>query len=241
MLQKSSKAEINPHSLEGVALFSRVEARLRTDIEERCDWRSYEPGATIVNHLDKTDDVFFIVAGEVRVTIYSLSGKAVSFCDLGPGDMFGEYAAIDRQSRSANVQARSICLVASMPGASFLKLLETQPSVTHELLLRLVNTIRALDRRVYEFSTLAVNNRIRAEVLRLANLFPRKGRCASIAPAPTHAEIASRVSTHREAVTREFTRLTQLGILERQGHTLLVKDVDRLKAIVHDSAGEADQ
>jgi CRP/FNR family cyclic AMP-dependent transcriptional regulator len=101
-----------------------------------------------------------------------------------------------------------------------------------------VKTIRMLDRRVYEFSTLAVNNRIRAELLRIANLSPRKGKCAQIVPAPTHVEIASRVSTHREAVTRELTRLTRLGILERQGHVLVVKDVDRLALIVHDAVGE---
>jgi len=181
--------------------------------------------------------VFFIANGEVRVTIYSVSGKAVSFCDLGTGEVFGEYAAIDGQSRSASVQARSSCEIASLSAASFLKLLGNE-RVLNELLRKLVKTIRMLDRRVYEFSTLAVNSRIRAELLRIANLSPRKGKCAQIVPAPTHVEIASRVSTHREAVTRELTRLTRLGILERQGHVLVVKDVDRLELIVHDAVGE---
>ena len=38
------------------------------------------------------------------------------------------------------------------------------------------------------------------------------GKSARIAPAPTHTEIASRVSTHREAVTREFARLSRIGL-----------------------------
>jgi CRP/FNR family cyclic AMP-dependent transcriptional regulator len=226
------------NSLDGISLFAGLESSVRAQIGERCAWHSYEQGAWIVNYLDSSNDVFFIVAGEVRITIYSLSGKAVSFCDLGPGDVFGEYAAIDGESRSASVQASSNCLIASMPAAGFLKLLQTEPSVNHELLLKLLKTVRTLDRRVYEFSTLAVNNRIRAEVLRIANRSSRKGKCAYLVPAPTHVEIASRVSTHREAVTRELTRLTHLGILERQGHTLVVKDVERLEMIVHDSTGE---
>lgn len=73
----------------------------------------------------------------------------------------------------------------------------------------------ALTTRVYDFSTLAVKNRIQAELLRLANLVPKDGKSARIFPAPTHGEIASRVSTHREAVTRELNRLCRIGVAER--------------------------
>ena len=75
--------------------------------------------------------------------------------------------------------------------------------------------IRALTTRVYEFSTLAVKNRIQAELLRLARLASGDGKRARVAPAPTHSEIASRVATHREAVTRELNRLARLGLIER--------------------------
>ena len=74
------------------------------------------------------------------------------------------------------------------------------------MLPQLVTKIRALTTRVYEFSTLAVSNRIQAELLRLASLGTKEGKGARIAPAPTHTEIAARVSTHREAVTRELTQ-----------------------------------
>ena len=85
----------------------------------------------------------------------------------------------------------------------------TQPTVTLEVLTQLVKRTRTVTRRVYEFSTLHVDNRIQAEVLRLATLAGRVGKGARIAPAPTHVEIASRVSTHREAVTRELNRLAR--------------------------------
>jgi CRP-like cAMP-binding protein len=39
------------------------------------------------------------------VTLYSVAGKEVSFRDLGPGEVFGEYAAIDHSPRSASVVA----------------------------------------------------------------------------------------------------------------------------------------
>jgi CRP/FNR family transcriptional regulator, cyclic AMP receptor protein len=57
---------------------------------------------------------------------------------------------------------------------------------------------------------------------------------AVIRPAPTHSEMASRISTHREAVTRELSRLRSLGIIARQGRTLRVNDLARLEAMVED-------
>ena len=226
------------HSLKGIAIFAGLSADAVEQIEQRCTWRRYAPGEPIVDYLGGSDDVFFIASGSVRVTIYSLAGKAVSFSDMGPGEVFGEYPALDSGPRSASVEAHTGCLVASMPAAAFRELLHSEPRVALALLPQLVMRIRALTTRVYEFSTLAVSNRIQAELLRLASLAPRAGKSARIAPAPRHADIASRVSTHREAVTRELNRLSRSGLIERAGGALVVNDVERLAEMVHDATGE---
>lgn len=166
-------------------------------VEQKSSWRRYEPGASITDYQDASDDVFFIVAGRARVTIYSLAEKTVSFNELGPGEVFGEYPAIDGGQRSASVEStHKLCgrvdVVFRVPS-----LLQSEPAVATALLRQLVATVCRLTTRVYEFSTLAVNNRIHAEILRLANLASREGEVTRIVPAPTHLEIASRVSAHR--------------------------------------------
>jgi CRP/FNR family transcriptional regulator, cyclic AMP receptor protein len=225
-------------SLEKVAVFSGLPADALSRIQKRCSWRTYEPGEPILDYLDASDDVFFIAAGEVRVSIYSVEGKAVTFTDLGSGEMFGEYAAIDGARRSATIEARTRCHVASMSGSAFRELLQQEPTVMLALLRLFVIKIRALTTRVYEFSALAVSNRIQAELLRLAKMSPREGKSARISAPLTHSEIASRISTHREAVTRELNRLSRLGVVERKGGAMLVKDVNRLAEMVHEVTGE---
>jgi CRP-like cAMP-binding protein len=225
-------------SLAGIAIFSGLPEKTLERLQLQCRWRRYQAGEAIVGYLDSSDDVFFIISGEVRVTIYSLAGKVVSFRELGPGEVFGEYPAIDRGPRSASVEARTSCLVASLPGAAFRDLIVSEPAVAQAMLPQLVMKIRALTTRVYEFSTLAVSNRIQAELLRLASMAARDGKCVRISPVPTHTEIASRVSTHREAVTRELTRLSRIGLIERERNALLVKDVERLAEMVHAATGE---
>ena len=226
------------NSLKGIAIFAGLSPDSIGRIKRRCAWKRYAPGEPILDYLDKSDDVFFLMLGEVRVTIYSTVGKAVSFREISAGEIFGEFPAIDGGPRSASVEARTNCVIASMPGSTFRELLQSEPGLAQALLPRLTKTIRALTTRVYEFSTLAVNNRIQAELLRLTSLASKDGRSARIVPAPTHVEIASRVSTHREAVTRELNRLSRIGIIERRSGTLLVKDVDRLAEMVHDATGE---
>jgi CRP-like cAMP-binding protein len=227
-------------SLAGIAAFKGLPAETLLLLQRRCSWRRYESGETIVDHLDASQDVYFITAGEARVSIYSVSGKAVTFSDLGPGDIFGEYAAIDGAPRSASIEARTSCQVASMSAVAFRELLEAEPAVALTLLRQLVTKVRTLTTRVYEFSALAVSNRIHAEVLRLAKLAAGEGKSATIEPAPTHAEIASRTSTHREAVTRELNRLSRAGVIERRGRNLFVKDLARLAAMVHEATGEVE-
>jgi CRP/FNR family cyclic AMP-dependent transcriptional regulator len=226
------------YSLSRIAILATLSEGSLEKLARRCAWRRYEPGEPIVAYLDASDDVFFIVSGEVKVTIYSHAGKAVSFSLMGPGEIFGEYPAIDRGPRSASVEARTSSLVASLPADAFRELLLIEPSVAQALLPQMVRKIRALTTRVYEFSTLAVKNRIQAELLRLARLSCGDGKRARIAPAPTHGEIASRVATHREAVTRELNRLARLGLIERAGGALVVKDVEHLTEMVHAATGE---
>jgi CRP-like cAMP-binding protein len=226
------------YSLAGISIFSALPQEALETVHGRCSWRRYEPDEPIVDYLDASDEVFFVTSGEVCVTIYSLAGKAVSFRNLATGDIFGEYAAIDGEPRSASVEARTICLVASMSAKEFRKLLNAEPVVAQAVIRELVRNVRTLTKRVYEFSTLAVNNRIQAELLRLASLAPREGKGARLNPAPTHSAIASRVSTHREAVTRELNRLSRIGLIERESGTLIVHDLDGLATMLHQMTGE---
>ncbi len=119
-----------------------------------------------------------------------------------------------------------------MPAGVFWQVLRDHPEVSARILKQLATLTRNLSERVFEFSALGVKNRIHAELLRLARDHGGDGNSAIISPAPTHAEIASRVSTHREAVTRELNALARDGLFERRGGALVVSDIARLARLV---------
>jgi CRP-like cAMP-binding protein len=229
---------LTAESLVGVEVFRSLGPEDRKHVASLCQGRRYAPDQQIVSHEDEAKDVYFIISGKVRVTIYSVSGKEITFRDQGAGEMFGELAAIDSEPRSAYVMALEDSLVASMTQDSFGEVLRRYPVAAEFTLKRLARLVRLLSERVFEFSTLAVRNRIHAELLRLARDNMRDENTAVIAPAPTHADIASRVSTHREAVTREFNDLGNEGLIARGRGELVINDVARLETMVREVMGK---
>lgn len=226
-------------TLRGIDLFADLSADERRDLAGRCQAHHYEANTQIVSCEDSATDVYFIVSGKVRVTIFSRSGKEVSFRDLAAGQLFGDMSAIDGGPRSASVVTLSDAIVVSMPAEVFWEVLRKHPAAAAVMLRELTQLIRSLSERVVEFSTLGVKNRIHAELLRLARKHMRDANKAVIVPAPTHNEIASRVSTHREAVTRELNHLAQEGLIERQRGGLAILDVARLSRLVEDVQSSA--
>lgn len=202
------------------------------NIGRQCRWRRYPAGQRVISREAPDQDVYFIVSGRVRVTSFSAAGRQVTFRDILAGDWFGDFAAIDGLSRSADVVAIEETLVASMEPAAFQRLLHENPTACSRMMHRLVASVRELTERVFDLSTLGVQNRVHAELLRLAREAGIKGNAARIDPAPKHTEIASQVSTYREQVTRELSSMVKLGLIQRSGRALVIPDVARLEKIV---------
>lgn len=224
----------NPYAaaLSEIEILRELDDEARAEIAAQCEWLRVSHGGQIIFHLDRTDDVFFLVQGTVRAISYSAEGKEVAFRDIGPGEIFGEYAAIDRGERSANVYAVTEVFTGSLSGPAFRQLLAKHPEVSLAVMKLLTRQTRDLTNRIFEFSALAVKKRVHAELLRLAlSSRPTENR-AVISSVPTHAEIASRISTHREAVTREINELARSGILVREEGNLVIKDLHMLQDLV---------
>ena len=224
--------------LSGVQIFQGLEADEYAALAKSCHAGIFSPNETVVSVKDDTHDVYFVASGKVRATIISVSGKEVTFRDMGPGSTFGDLSAIDGKERSASVITLEDSLIAWMPAVAFWDALERYPSVSRAMLIELTSLVRRLSERVIEFSTLGAKNRLHAELLRLTRDAMIGENSASISSPPTHAEIASRISSHREAITRELHDLSVSGLLERRKGALIIHDVARLAHMVSQVKGE---
>jgi CRP-like cAMP-binding protein len=207
---------------------------VRAQIGAQCAWRTYRAGQQIISREARDRHVYMIVSGRVRVAVYSASGREVAFRDVGAGMTFGEIAAIDGEPRSANVEALEDSMIASMPTQLFWQLLEKHPQVMAKVVKALAATIRSLSERLFELSTLGIQNRVHAEILRLAKAAGIDRGRAAIDPAPKHVDIASRISVNREQVTKELSAMARQGLVVKSGRVLVVPDIAKLEKLVSD-------
>jgi len=220
-------------ALEGLDLFQGLLSPRELDaLADLCTCREFAKDREVVSQDSPGNDVYFVARGRVRVTIFAAGGQEVAFRDLGAGKSFGELSAIDGAARSASVVALEPSWIATLSRERFWSVLREHPSVTEQLLRQLASLVRNLTERVVDYSTLGVRNRIQAELVRMAREAGVADNKATLAPLPRHADIASRVSTNREAVARELAELTRKGLLEKRKGGLTIVDVARLAAMV---------
>jgi len=201
-----------------------------------CNWRTVAAKTPVFTRASAGNDVYFLLSGQVRITTYSQQGREVSFRDYAPGEHFGDLSALDGLQRSADVIALQDSQLISMGSAEFLALLEQEPALARRMLQHLTQLVRQLTERVLELSTLGVPTRLHVELLRLAHDVQPDGS-ARIDPSPTHAALASKISTNREQVARELSALTQQGLLRKEGRRVLhIASIHDLQALVAEAA-----
>jgi CRP-like cAMP-binding protein len=219
-------------ALSTIEPFTGLDRSSLDEVARSCRFERYEAKRQIIAYQDDSADVFFIVSGKVRVVIHSYTGKEVSYRDLESGEMFGELAAIDGEQRSASVVAVAETLLIAMPATAFRDGIRNHPAVADAVLQRLTGLVRLYSQRLYEMRTLDVQSRIRAELLRLAEDSLGEDNTATISPLPTSADIAARVNTRREAVSRELASLTRQGFIQRKQKSLMICDFAGLNRLV---------
>jgi CRP-like cAMP-binding protein len=232
IMPKSTTVEPSVTGLKSIKLLQGVPHAALEVLARQCRWRRFVADERIISREAPDNDVYLIISGRVRVTAFSAGGRQVTFGDIKAGQWFGDFAAIDGFSRSADVVAVEDAVVAALSPALFQRLLHEHPVVLDCMLRRLVSCVRELTERVYDFSTLGVQNRVHAEILRLARQAGITDNAARIEPAPKHSDIAGQISTYREQVTRELSAMAKQGLVQRSGTALVVPDVARLERIV---------
>jgi len=213
-----------------VPLLKHLPPPLRAEVSQRLHHIRATKGRHLLEKDSTSTDVFFVLEGNAEVVLYSSNGRRVSVHTMGPGDMFGELAALDGGPRSASIVASSDIRYARMRASDFMKCLECSPEAVIGLTRVLVSSLRRATEQIFELSTLNVRARIHCELLRLARKGePQKDGTVVVRGAPTHEALADRIGTHREAVTREMRALSDNKIIRYGRGSLTILNMARLE------------
>jgi len=169
-----------------------------------------------------------VQSGEIRAVLRFAIGKEAILGTFRRGELIGELAALDDQTRSASLMAATDASVIVIPCSVFHDILKRKFEVCNALMRVLSHRLRLMNERVSELSFLDTKHRLYNTLLRLSRPRAGDGRERIVSPPVVHAELAEHIGSSRETVSREMSRLAQEKLVERTNAAIVLKDPSEL-------------
>lgn len=231
MAKEPPKFKESDRTLNGVALLSEATPKKVAAVEKQCTWKELGANEIVIDLKDRSTDVYFVVKGRLKAMDFLTEDEQVALAELGPGDSFGELAAIDLKVRSARVTTVEPTLLACLSSKDFRHLLFECPGASLALLKRFASFIRTLNTRITALSTMSAHQRVYHELLRLSEPNTFGDGSWVILHVPHHAEIAEWIGAEKQIVAEAIGNLARDGVIERRHKSLIIRDRSRLQRL----------
>ena len=171
--------------------------------------RTYPKNTIIVSEGDRTDSLYVILEGRVKVYVSDDAGHEVLLLTQGPGEYFGELV-LDEGPRSASVMTLEPARFLVVPKKDFRDFVVRNPAFALSLNEKLIARVRSLTASVKSLALMDVYGRVARLLLELAE--ERDGGMV-ITQRLTQQDMASRIGASREMVSRILKDLSVGGYL----------------------------
>ena len=223
-----------PDLLARIPYFHVLPAPQRAALARRLRSAVFAPRQRVFEEGAPCAGLWIVVEGRIKVFRISPEGREQVLHVEGPGATLGEVPLFDRAGYVASATAQTAARLLWLPRRELDALCQRHPDVA-------VAIIATLARRVRAFAGLAGDLTLRSVRVRLGRLVldeaGRTGRLTrggvEVTLPGTRDEIAARVGTVREPLSRALAALAREGLVTVRGRRLLVRDVKGLE----DAAG----
>lgn len=197
------------------------------------------PRSTAVIDRDFAHRVGFIWRGRFQMTAVAPNGASITMASLEEGDAFGHGLAILEYVPGGTLRlvAEEAGLILSLASRTFIELVHQNQALCSALMYDFAVASASHASRVFELATLSVQDRLLAELVRLAEGGHWENGICVIANAPTHAALAAQIATAREAVTRHLRELAKQGLLKFDRRRIEIMDLAALREMDRAASG----
>lgn len=218
-------------TLRRVPLFNELSADQLASIAERVSTEKWDSGQLIFSEGDQGGDLLLLKEGSVRIVKTSASGRQQLISIEREGSSLGEVSVFDGGSYSTTAIAITPIVLLRMKGILFRGLCASHPDVAFQVIRVLGSRLRHLRNLVEQLSFATVRDRL---IVHLLNLADERGT-----PGPgglhielqeNNEELAARLGTVRELVSRNLGRLHGQGLIRMRRRAVTIPDTAVLRA-----------
>jgi CRP/FNR family transcriptional regulator len=227
-------AEDIVESLQWVPLFAALGEEDLAQVAEVAVRRRLAEGEVVFREGDSSDTCYVISSGRARAISDHPDGRSITLAQFGPGDIFGELAMFDDESRSATVETLEPTDVIAILGPDMRRLLRAHPEIAVKLLGALGRRLRETNERLARQSFQTVQSRVATVLAQLVETAsPDDDGGDGVVIRATQAELAQLAGSSRESASRFLAVLERAGIISQGRGRLTVNDPAALERYVY--------
>ena len=192
-------------------------------------------GATLFSKGDPGNSLCAVISGTVKMSISSPDGRSAIFNLIGPGEIFGEIAVLDGQSRTADATANTNCEIFVIDRREFLPFVRSHPELAMKFIELLCAKLRWTSDQVEQVILQNLPGRLASALIRLAEkqeLAPG-GRTIAV----TQQEISEMVGMTRESINKQLRVWATRKWVRLEHGAIVVLDAEPLQALVEAGSG----
>ena len=198
--------------------FSGLDEDALRPLLEHAATKSYPKNTVIVSEGDRSEGLYVILSGKVRVFLANENGKEVTLGVEGPGNHFGEMT-LDGGPRSASVMTLEPSRFLVVPKTAVEAFIAARPEFALHLLRKVIGRVRVLTENVKSLALQDVYGRFTRLLHELA--VEEDGKL--VLEKPTQQEIANRIGASREMVSMILKDLVKGGYLAVSGKRIVIE------------------
>lgn len=188
--------------------------------------RRLEPGEVLVRAGEPVEFLVVVAAGLLKLARVSGSGREQVVRELGPGRFFGEMALFTPLEAEGDLVAVTTTDACLLPREAVAQELRAAPGSALRLVEALAKRLAEAERTIGDLALLDVGQRLALELWRFARA--DGGRRDTFELPYPWAELAARLATTPESLSRRLRALADEGIVRVHGRTVTILDADAL-------------
>ena len=213
-------------------LFSELEEENLAEVAAISAKRVFSKGETLFGEGEIATGFYLLASGSIKLCKVSPDGKEKVLHFVHPYETFAEAAFFGDGKYPAEARALESGVALFFPRQAFMELLERNPRFSLNLIISLSLLLRRFARQIEELSFAEVPTRLANYLIEIAakkstsfqgktylDLDMKKG------------ELASRLGTASETLSRTFRKLMEEGVLNVEGSRVIIFDMGRLQKI----------
>jgi CRP/FNR family cyclic AMP-dependent transcriptional regulator len=224
--------------LRSVPLFAGLEEGELERFSQVAVPRSFPAGTRVFHEGDSSDACYIVREGSFRVTREHSDGRAITLATLGPGEIFGELAMLDGDTRSASAESITDGTLLALPANDVRSLLGRNPEIALKLVAGLVRRLRAANMRLSRQSFQTVPSRVAGILAQLSREGQDgdgdgDGEMQEVTIRMNQTDLAQLAGTSRESVSRFLAELERAGVVRSGRGRVTVLQPNKLRNYIY--------